>query len=141
MLAMRLRKYFVVASLALAIQTTRAQDAVAEAKHGSRESEWNDSNRADVSKGEVSLQKRVIFKVERSGNTAYIYLPQKAKFYESKLWIFEVKFQDESSSANWDSKKKAWRFTIMGRGQHIIYASKRKNNIQSIPYTWFVLSV
>jgi hypothetical protein len=101
---------------------------------------WTEENRASLQGDGVTRAKKLIFKVERAGNVAYIRLPKAPTALQRGMWVFEVSKEGQNSFANWDKKKAAWKITLTERGNYTVYVSKRKNNTETTAHSWFVLS-
>lgn len=102
--------------------------------------EWDVNNKAKISRGEVLLGGKAIFKVERLGNVAFLSLPKKPTPIERSFWKIEVHNDGHSFFADWDNKKGAWKFNLTSSGVYDIYISKNKSNLDKISYAWFSLS-
>ena len=102
---------------------------------------WTETNKAEIQAGRILKNNKVIFKLDRQGNSVQIKVPKAPRVWDSSLWIFEVNYQGQYQTAKWDNKTKSWIAHLMGKGMHTIYVSQRMSNVQKRPYAWFVLSI
>ena len=57
---------------------------------------------------------------------------------DAAIWKFAVKTKaGKNIKIDYDDAHKAWVFQRESKTQYIIFVSKRKNNIETIPWLWF----
>ncbi len=103
--------------------------------------DWGEALKGENLGGKIFRNGKLLFRIHREGNVAYLSLPKKLAPLEVGIWNIEVHCLGQVFSPSWDKKKQAWRFNFIDRGNHMIYVSKRINNLKNNPYAWFVLGV
>ncbi|MEZ4814852.1 MAG: hypothetical protein R3A80_06550 [Bdellovibrionota bacterium] len=132
------------ASLFAATATIASYNLFAQDRSPTTEAEltgrWTHENRAEVLRGDVTREGKLLFKLEREGNTTFISPVPKPRTLERSFWSFDISHEGENFYASWDKKRSAWKFTLTSKGSYEVYVSKRKNKNEKIPYSWFVFN-
>lgn len=102
--------------------------------------QWDEKNRASLRHGEVYREDKILFKIERHGNVAFISPIVKPTPLQRGLWEFEIHSEGQNFFASWDKKRNAWKFNLMNKGKYDIYVSKRKSKVEKISYAWFTIT-
>lgn len=105
---------------------------------GHTSSEWTQDLSAEVRDNFISSHGVRLIRVDVNLKTheAKLKLVRSGLGSDVSLWRMTVSAGEDDVPISWDPNTRAWQFHYELDKHYTVYISKRKNNIETVPYLW-----